>query len=134
MCIRSADAERTHATASRAFGSSPRCQRIANIERTVFNIDLWVWIFVVQRRWNLFIMQRHRDLDQTRYAGCGNCVTNIAFDTSDRTVLFRIGIAGFIGRVFKHASQRCHFDWIADRRRGSMSFDIANGLRINIRH
>ena len=80
----------------------------------------------MQRRWNLLVIQRHRNLDQTRYASSGNRVTNIAFDTSDRAVLFRIGIAGLISRVFKHTAERCNFDGVADRRCSSMSFDVAN--------
>ena len=71
-------------------------------------------------------MQRQNGFDQTRHAGRGNSVPNVAFCGTDFAELF------LVGPSTKHFLQRGYFDRIANQRRCAVGLDISNALSINV--
>ena len=128
MCIGSANAKGTDSGATRLFTAFPWCVLIANVKRTVFKIDLWVRILIVQGRGDRFMVQRHGDFDQSSDSGGCNGVTDVRFDAANGTKLFLVCLC------FEHGSQCGHFDWITNWSRCAVSFDVTDGFRFDAGH
>ena len=128
VSVGSANTERADARQSRRLRPLPRRQRVANFKRTVLKIDLRIRFLIMKGRRNLFVVQRHGCLDQTCDTRCCDGVADVRFDTTDRAELFLVSLG------FKHRPQRRDFNWISDRCRGTMSFDIPDIFWIDARH
>ena len=80
----------------------------------------------MQGCWDLFVVQCHCDFDQSRYTCSGNRVADVAFDTTDCTVLL-CSVGAVVGLIaFEHAAKGRDFDRVADWSRGSVSFDVSD--------
>ena len=122
MGIGAADTERADASSARAVATRPGRQAGVHLEGRVRQIHLRVGLLEMQRRWDLFVLERQAGLDQTS-GTCGrDQVPHIRFDRSDQAV------AHLIGAAPESPGQCRHLDRVAQRGGRAVGFDVADGV------
>ena len=126
MDIRTADAEGTHASATRCRAIGPGTRSRVEKERAVSRVDGRIGRIEMQERRQDTVAQGERRRDETRHAGSRVKVSDIGLRRAESTELAALDAA-----QAERLHQAGEFNGVAKRRRRTMGFDIANGGRID---
>src|ERR1700753_4157849 len=89
VCIRAAEAERADRGLTPACAvERPILQLRIDVERTVPQLDVLIEPLEVDRRRELFVRQRHYELEHSRNAGGIETMADVALDRAQGAVLF----------------------------------------------
>ena len=126
--IGAANSKSAHPSPSNRASPRPRRRLAGNHKRSIRQIQLRIRLAVVQRSRNLFAIKRQGRLHQAGHA-CRNIqMSNISLHRTQQTRR-----CPRLARS-KRLRQRTHFNGIAQRRAGSVAFDIVDRCRIDTRH
>ena len=109
----------------RASNFIPIGEPIDHVKRRVFQVQLRVWVFVVERRGDLVVVQAQGDLDTAGEACDRVHMADIGFDRANAA---KPCVGGVLAIDFTQGSD---FDEIAQFGAGAMGFDIADGFGVD---
>src|ERR1700722_13339606 len=127
VCVRPANAERADARSSRCSVALPLRKFRIHVKRTAFEIELRIRLFEVESRRKHSIADNMRSVNQSRYARGDIEMAYVRLRHTHRAEMFSRSMRA------KRLRQRSEFDGIAERRSGSVRFDVSNRLRIDTR-
>ena len=104
------------------FAARPGAQFGVQEEWRLLQVQRGVRRLAMQARRDLLVAQRERGLDQARHAGRGIEMADVSFHGAERAEL------PLVGRGAKRLGQAGDLDRIAERRGGTMRFDVGDGV------
>src|SRR5258708_30982850 len=125
--VRSADTESADAGAAWLAVGFPFGSFAVDPERTVREIEIWIWQVEMKCRRKHAMSQNVRGVDQAGHARGDVEMSDIGLRRADCAKLLSVR------SCTKSLGQACEFNWIAQRRPGSVRFDVANGFRLDSR-
>ena len=125
--VRTAETERAdRGAATYARGRLPGLQRVVDVERAVFQANVFVVLRVVDGRRQLPFAQGQHQLDDASGAGGGEAVADIALDRTQRAE------AGLRRERCERGLQAGHFDRVAKPGAGAVRFDQLDAGRVDV--
>src|SRR5258706_3341520 len=122
VCVCSTDAECADAGAARAPVCPPFGSFAVDPERTVLEIEVWIRLVEMKRRRKHAMSHNVRGIDQTSYTRGDVQMPDIGLRRADCAKLLSVRSCA------KSLGQACELDRIAQRRPGSVCFDVTNGF------